>query len=176
MAEKPEPIVLELAPLPREQIGPFLLLAVDKNADAEQVEANWAQRVLQARKQQIRTPLGDINWARDVLNDPARRVQADVASLNADTASGVLRRLAEQYGALARGGPAWQPQDEEKPLGDYVPPTEVPSGAEVRSAVAVPEVPEEMPAVTEIVGLCAPPPLDPWALDLFPASEQGRAV
>ena len=29
----PEPVVLELAPLPREQVGPFLLLGLDKDAD-----------------------------------------------------------------------------------------------------------------------------------------------
>ena len=28
-----EPVVLDLAPLPREQIGPFLLLGLDKDAD-----------------------------------------------------------------------------------------------------------------------------------------------
>ena len=41
-----EPIVLDLAPLPREQIGPFLLLGLDKDADKEQIEANWARRVI----------------------------------------------------------------------------------------------------------------------------------
>src|SRR5919204_3768852 len=124
MADKQEPFVLELAPLPREQMGPFLLLGVDKDADKEQIEASWAQRIIWARKNQIRTALGDVNWARDVLNDPARRVKADVTSLNADTAAAVLRRLTELYGA-------WQPLDVEKPLGDYVPPTEVPGAADV---------------------------------------------
>ena len=32
----------ELASLPREQVGPFLLLGLDKTADKEQIEANWA--------------------------------------------------------------------------------------------------------------------------------------
>ena len=62
MADEHEPVVLELAALPREQLGPFLLLGLDKNADAEAIEASWAQRVIWARKNQIRTPLGDINW------------------------------------------------------------------------------------------------------------------
>ena len=33
-------IVLELAPIPREQVGPFLLLGLDKSADKDQIEAN----------------------------------------------------------------------------------------------------------------------------------------
>lgn len=41
MAEHSEPVVLELAPLPREQIGPFLLLGLEKDADREQIEASW---------------------------------------------------------------------------------------------------------------------------------------
>jgi hypothetical protein len=87
VADEHEPVVLELAALPREQLGPFLLLGLDKNADAEAIEASWAQRVIWARKNQIRTPLGDINWAREVINDPDRRVRADLTSLNTDTAA-----------------------------------------------------------------------------------------
>src|SRR6266436_4167866 len=98
-----DPVVLELAPLPREQIGPFLLLGLDKDAGPEQIEAHWAQRILWARKKQILVPLSDINWARAVLVDPERRVRADVTSLNTDSAAGVLRQLAEQYGAAPSG-------------------------------------------------------------------------
>ena len=75
MADEHEPVVLELAALPREQLGPFLLLGLDKNADAEAIEASWAQRVIWARKNQIRTPLGDINWAREVVNDPEQMIR-----------------------------------------------------------------------------------------------------
>src|SRR5215469_10419725 len=98
MSRKPEaPVVLELAPLPREQVGPFLLLGVDKLADKEQIEANWAQRVIWARKGQSKVPLEDINWAREHVSDPEKRIRADAASLNADTTTGVLRRLKERY-------------------------------------------------------------------------------
>src|SRR5437899_5211457 len=85
-----EPVVLELAPLPREQIGPFLLLGLEKDAGPEQVEANWAQRVIWSRKNQINVPLEDINWAREVINDPDKRIRADAATLNADTIDGTL--------------------------------------------------------------------------------------
>src|ERR671933_158280 len=71
MAKSPEPVVLELASLPREQVGPFLLLGLDKAADKKQMERHWADRVKWARKQQIKVPLEDINWARDVLGDPS---------------------------------------------------------------------------------------------------------
>ena len=77
MPDKQEPIVLELAPLPREQVGPFLILGVDKDAGPEQIEANWARRVVWARKGQLDVPLQDVNWAREVLGDHAKRVQAD---------------------------------------------------------------------------------------------------
>src|SRR5205809_7264989 len=135
MSDKQEPIELELAPLPREQIGPFFLLGVGKSAGPEEIEASWAQRVIWARKNVIRTPLGDINWAREVINDPDRRVRADLTSLNTDTAAGLLERLAEAYGAGPRGGPAWEPLDVEKQLEDYALPVEVPDAQEVRQAI-----------------------------------------
>ena len=38
-------MVLELASLPREQVGPFLLLGLPKEADKDQIEKHWADRV-----------------------------------------------------------------------------------------------------------------------------------
>jgi hypothetical protein len=57
MPDDKEPVVLELAPLPREQIGPFLILGLDKDAGKDEIEANWARRVIWARKSQVRVPL-----------------------------------------------------------------------------------------------------------------------
>jgi hypothetical protein len=165
MSEEHEPITLELAPLPREQIGPFLLLGLEKNADAEQIEAAWAQRLIWARKKQIDVALEEINWAREVLRDPERRLQADLLSLNLDTIDGTLARLAERYGA-AGGGPTWQPLDVEKPLADLTPPAEIPDAGDVRAAIAIPEPPCEMPAVGYLLDQLAREPLDPWALNL----------
>src|SRR5262249_11348294 len=127
-----EPIVLELAPLPREEIGPFLLLGLSKTADKEEIEANWAQRVIWARKKQVRIPLEDVNWAREVINDRERRVRADVSGLTPDTADGVLERLLERYGGARGKGAGWQPLDWEKPLANYSPATEVPDPNEVK--------------------------------------------
>jgi hypothetical protein len=168
MADEPVPIVLELAPLPREQIGPFLLLGVDKTATAEELEAHWAERVKWARKNRINISLEDINWARQIINDADRRIRADAASLNADTAEGLLRKLAERFGLATSGGPAWQPIDEEKPLQDYTPPAEVPDLEQVRAALVVPEVPPDVPSVRNLLKQMAEAPLDPWALDLPP--------
>ena len=46
------PIVLQLAPLPRTQIGPFLILGVDKDATRETIEAAWAEKIKQAVAEQ----------------------------------------------------------------------------------------------------------------------------
>jgi hypothetical protein len=164
---KNEPVVLELATLPREQVGPFLLLGLDKTAAPEQVESNWADRLKWARKQQGKVPLEDINWAREILKDAERRIRADAASLNADTCDGVLGRLAQRFG-LAGGQAArmWQPLDVEKPLADYAPPAEMPDTDALRAALVVPAVPEELPAVPLLLQRLAQAPLDPWGVEL----------
>ena len=66
MAKGPEPVVLELATLSREQIGPYLLLGLDKSADKEKIDANWADRVKMAFKQLLKVPREDVNWAHDI--------------------------------------------------------------------------------------------------------------
>jgi hypothetical protein len=170
---KHEPVVLELATLPREQVGPFLLLGLDKAAAQEQVEANWADRLKWARKQQCKVPLEDVNWAREVLKDADRRIRADAASLNADTADGVLGTLTRRFGLA--GGQAsrmWQPLDVEKPLADYEPPAEIPDADALRAALVVPVVPEELPAVPVLLRQLAQAPLDPWAIELPGAPDQ----
>src|SRR5438270_843665 len=103
------PLVLDLAALPREQIGPYLLLGVDKDASAEEIEAHWAQRVIWARTKQIRNALEDVNWAKEVLSDRERRVTADVVSMNPDTLSGELHQLLQKHGPLEPEVPGWTP-------------------------------------------------------------------
>jgi hypothetical protein len=159
--------VLELAPLPREQIGPFLLLGLEKDADKDQIEAHWARRIIWARKGQTRVALEDINWAREAVGDPDKRVRFDSSSLNLDVMDGLLRRWAQAFGA--GGGEVavgWQPLDAEKPLAGYAPPAEAPDPAEVRAAIAVPEVPADVPAVGRLLDDLVAARLDPWALDL----------
>ena len=153
------PVLLELAFLPREQIGPFLLLGVDKTGGKDQIETNWAQRLIWARKNLTTTALEDINWAREVLNDPDKRVRADAASLNIDTTEGTLRRLRDRYGMPGAG---CRPIDVEKSLADYTPDVPLPELEEVRKAVPAPEIPMEFPAVAKILEQYVQTPLDPW--------------
>src|SRR5262249_43743416 len=124
----PDPVVLELAPLPREQIGPFLLLGLDKDADKEQIEANWARRVIWARKGQTRVAREHVTWAREPLGAPDRRLRADCSGFNPDTTDGQLRRWSARFGIGATGGDVevgWQPLDGEKSLTGYAPAAEV---------------------------------------------------
>jgi curved DNA-binding protein CbpA len=168
MANNPEPVVLELAPLPREQIGPFLLLGIEKDADLETVEEAWAKRLKQARRQQLDLGLEDINWAREVLKDPDKRLRADAGSLNVDTTERVLRKLAERFGPQASRAAAWQPRDCEKDLRDYTPAVEPPDPQAVRAAIAVPMPAKEIPAVARLLAESAraASQLDPWKITL----------
>ncbi len=167
MAKNPEPVLLELAALPREQTGPFVLLGLDKDAGKEDVEANWAERVKWARKAQFNVALEDINWAREAVADPERRPAADAASVNADTTEGVVARVTRRFGLGAkRPAPSWEPLDEEKPLADHRPAVEVPDAEAVRAAIVVPDVPREMPAAARMLEELARSPVDPWSLQV----------
>jgi hypothetical protein len=171
------PVVLELAPLPREQLGPFLLLGVDKAASPEQIEANWAQRLIWARKNQLGVPLEDINWAREVLSDPDRRARADASSLNPDTADGLLAALTQQLPWAGESSlPGWQPLDVENELNHYAPAAEVPDWREVRTEVALPDLPRDFPIVPHLLQQLAREAIDPWALDLPTGPNPDEAV
>jgi hypothetical protein len=174
MSEEHDAAVLELAPLPRDQVGPFLLLGLDKDATAEQVEAHWAQRVLWARKGRIRTPLEDVNWAREALRDADQRGVWEAASLNVVLSDGYLLQLAEKFGMEGRPGtvtaPRWQPlqKEEGERLKNEPGPARhsslVPDPSEEAAAVALPEAPEEFPSVAELLRRAAEEPIDPWSL------------
>jgi hypothetical protein len=150
----------------RDQTGPFLLLGLDKTADKEKIESNWADRVRWSRKGQLKVQLEDVNWARTVLAELDSRLRADSASLNVDLTEAVLGRLAYRFGVGNSGGLRWKPFDHEKALTDYAPPTETPDAGAVAAAVALPEVPDELPAVRHLLDQLTNAPLDPWALEL----------
>jgi hypothetical protein len=160
------PVVLQLAPLPRTQIGPFLILGVEKDAPRELVEAQWAQRLIWARKGQTRSALEDINWAREVMNNPEQRLRSDAISLNLDTTEGTLRKLRERFQGNRPSEVGARPIDVEKWLGDYVPPVPVPSVDELRQNVHVPELPQDVPAVRVLLDSFARAAVDPWQVDL----------
>src|SRR5207249_3072414 len=109
------------------------LLGLEKDAGSELIEANWAQRVIWARKGQVNVALEDVNWARELVTDAEKRARTDAGSLNPDTIDGALRRLEERLGFDQL--PLWQPKDIEKPLTDYTPPGDVPGLDEVRQTI-----------------------------------------
>src|SRR5579884_1522388 len=158
----PLPVVLQLAPLPRTQIGPFLLLGVDKDAPREVIEAHWAERVKWARRGLIKTPLEDINWAREMLSSTEQRLRCDAVSLNVDTTAGTLKKLQQRFEGGAQERPGARPLDAEKWLADYTPPTPVPSLAEVRAAIHPPQPPRDVPAVRVVLENFVQGQLDPW--------------
>jgi hypothetical protein len=174
MAKTSEPIVLDLATLPREQLGPFLLLGLDKSADKDQIESNWAERLKWSRKGLMKVPLEDINWAKDVLNERDRRIRADAASFNTDLTDSVLGQLAYRYGLIGnQQGRSWQPLDLEKDLANYTPAAEVPDKQEIRAALTVPEVPLATPAVPTLLERLVQAVLDPWGYELPPTELSG---
>lgn len=161
------PIVLQLAPLPRTQIGPFLILGVDKDATRETIEAAWAEKVKQARRGAIKTPLEDINWAREMLTSKESRIRCDAIALNIDTTEGTLRKLRDRYQGKAQNVEIrCKPIDTEKWLADYAPATPVPPVEEIRQAVKLPEIPHEVPAVRVMLESFVKEPLDPWQVQL----------
>jgi hypothetical protein len=166
MAQPEQPVALQLAPLPRQQVGPFLILGVDKDAPKDVIEAAWAQRLIWARKNQTRVQLEDINWAREIINDPERRVRADAVSLNVDTTDGLLRKLRDRYQGKGRTPAGCKPLDIEKNLSEYAPPAPAPDAAEVRAQIPLPEIPRDVPAVRPILEEAVKTPIDPWDVNL----------
>ncbi|MSU77025.1 MAG: hypothetical protein EXS16_02905 [Gemmataceae bacterium] len=160
------PIVLQLAPLPRTQIGPFLILGVDKDASREEIEAAWAEKIKQSRRGQLKTPLEDINWAREILTSKEARIKADAVALNIDTTDGVLKKLKDRYQGRKQAEIRCKPIDTEKWLASYTPPTPVPTIDECRANVRIPEIPREVPMVRVILENFAKEPIDPWQIDL----------
>jgi hypothetical protein len=154
-------------PLPRERVGPFLILGISKDANDETIEAAWAQGVLWARQGKTAIPLEDIHWARAVLRDPEQRLAADVASLNPDTASEELHRLGHLWN-LDPARPHW-PLDPDPPALA----ADVPDPAAIRPTVTAPAVPVDLPGVARWLDEFARGPFDPWGLTLPPATNEG---
>jgi hypothetical protein len=170
MTNHPEPVVLDLAPLPREKIGPFLILGVSKEAAREQIEASWARRLIAARKNQLSVSLEDINWAKETIYDPERRVKADATSLNTDLLDGVLRRIVRKYSNVQGGPrPSWPPADLEKPL-QPLGGVDVPDWQQLRDSIVVPNIPDDIPAIPSLLAKFTSAPLDPWNIEGLPPS------
>jgi hypothetical protein len=156
-------------------MGPFLLLGLDKTADKEKMESNWADRIRQARKGQLKVALEDVNWARNMLADLEGRLRSDSASLNVELSDGLLSNLAVRFAVGGdRGEIHWRPLERDLPVNEYAPPVAAPDPREIVSAVVLPEVADDLPAVRALLEQLARAPLDPWALDL-PGPETPRS-
>ena len=160
------PIVLQLAPLPRTQVGPFLILGVDKDASRDTIEAAWAEKIKQARRGQIKTPLEDINWAREMLTNKDARIRCDAIAFNLDTTDGTLKKLRERYQGKQQAEIRAKPIDTEKWLADYTPQTPVPPVDEIRQQVKLPEIPREVPAVRVMLENFVKELIDPWQIQI----------
>jgi hypothetical protein len=165
---KEDPVILDLAPLPREQLGPFLVLGVDKDASPDQIEANWAKRLIWARKGQFRLALEDVNWAREILTQPDQRLRADILALNLDTIDGTMRRLSKTYGADERMMTLWEPVDATKVPEDSLPTGNLPDPADLRASIRPPLLPPSLPAAAALLASFVEPSVDPWELHLTP--------
>jgi hypothetical protein len=165
VSDSEQPLVLDLASLPREQMGPFLILGIDKDADNKEMEAHWAQRLIWARAKQIRIPLEDINWAKEMLQDRDRRVLADILSLNPDTLAGEMRQLLqlEKHGALEPEEPGWTPVEPPLPELPEMPADRFPEMEMVRASLTIPDIPLELPAIDRMLREVASTPIDPWS-------------
>lgn len=160
---------IELAPLPRDRVGPFLILGVPKDADAESIERHWARCVLWARQGKTRTALGDIHWAREILRDTERRLAADIGSLNLETSGDELRRLNSHY-HLDPPQAAWMPVEPESMAAADLPDPDV-----ERAKLPPPDVPVQLPAVQEWLTAWARAGDDPWAVSLPSAAARGES-
>ena len=153
--------------MPRTQIGPFLILGVDKDATREVIEAAWAEKVKQARRGQVKTPLEDINWAREMLTNKESRIRCDAVALNIDTTDGTLTKLqrtlsgqtasrdplqADRHREMAGGIRRRRPR--RRPLTKF--------GSRCR----LPEIPRDVPAVRVMLENFVKEPIDPWQVEL----------
>jgi hypothetical protein len=147
----------------REDAGPFLILGIDKDADAASIESQYQLRLGMSQRSEIKWTDGDLAWAREQLLDRDLRTAADANSLNADLASGDVRRLSRLY-RIDSVVPAWEPMDPE-------PPAELPEAnidlAALVADMPTPTVPLELPAITRWLDRCAAIGLDPWAADVL---------
>lgn len=158
MSEPETPVVLEVEGLPREQVGPFVLLGVGKEITAEAAVAAHTERIRLAREGKLALAPGDIDWALEQLTDPDRRAAADAGSLNLDTSAGDLARLRARYPA---GRPAWEPVPAPLLAVDG-PDADLPDSAGVRAALPVPVPPAELPAADRLLRELVEGPIDPW--------------
>jgi hypothetical protein len=147
----------------RERAGPFLILGIDKDADAATIAAQFERQRHAVQAGLCHWTLDDLDWARNELQDAKQRLAADLNSLDVDLASGEIHRLARLY-SLADGRPGWEPLDPE-PKVELMPPAAV-SVERLVADVPQPDVPLEIPAINRWLDQFAHQVADPWTTEL----------
>lgn len=143
-------------------VGPYIILGIDKDADPATLPEVCARRVEAARAGELTWTEEQIVAALEVLHAPEERLESDVESFNTDIASGEVRRLARLY-RVDGGGPAWEPMDPE-------PPTELTEltfdAAGLAAEAPAPDVPLELPSVETWLTQYAAGASNPWTSEL----------
>jgi hypothetical protein len=151
-------------PIDRDDVGPFIVLGVDKDVDAATLHARVAERLRQIDRGECRFTRADVEWARDVLRDRKSRLRADVDHLNPDLASGALGRLARLY-HLDGAPPGWEPLDPE-PVAD-LPGLDAIDVQALAAGLVPPEAPLHFPTLDHWAARRLEIGDDPWAENLF---------
>ncbi|MCX7701708.1 MAG: hypothetical protein N2039_12600 [Gemmataceae bacterium] len=157
-----KPLELLTATLPREQIGPFLLLGVDKDATLQEIEAAWRQRVEWVEQGQLGVSVDDLNWAKEILLDADRRILADLGSLNPDTSDGQLRQMLAVQGSDEWERPHWPIRDVPLPDAPSIPAEWLDDRPADESSLHIPDVPLVIPGLERILAESRQQPVDPW--------------
>ncbi|MBX7104629.1 MAG: hypothetical protein K1X57_11145 [Gemmataceae bacterium] len=142
--------------------GPFLILGVDKDADAATLAERCADRVESSRRGELRWTENELLAALEQLHTPSRRLVADAESYNPDIASGEVRRLARLF-RVDGTPPGWEPMDPEPPAESAD--TTI-DAASLAASLPAPDVPLELPSVETWLEKYAAAGNDPWTSEL----------
>ena len=171
MAKSLDPVVLELATLSREQIGPFMLLGLDKSADKEQIDKHWADRVKLGAQAAHQGPAAKTSTGRTRSSRTSTGASAPTRPASTPTRrTASSRKLCDRYG-VGNGSPGrgcgsrlttrsrWPTICPRRrcPTADDGPRRHHWSSRRCR---------EELPAVAVLLERLAQLPLDPWAFEL----------
>jgi len=147
----------------RDRAGPFVVLGVDKDADATTLETHFERQRQAIQEGEALWTLEDLEWAHNELQDPKRRLTADINSLDVDLAFGEIHRLARLY-CLSDDLPGWEPLDPEP-----TPEILATDSINIEQLVAdtpQPDVPLEIPAINRWLDQFAQQVADPWTIEL----------
>jgi hypothetical protein len=147
----------------REMAGPFLILGVDKDVDDAKIESQYELQRAAVERGECHWSIDDLEWAKRILNDPYRRLEADLDNLNSDLASGEVHRLQRLY-HLDGSPPGWEAIDPEPPID--LPNNDAIDPLTLTKDIPTPEIPFELPAINAWLEQFAAAITDPWTMEL----------